>query len=194
MRGEGNGWVVLRCAGRSTLRLADSLAEDGFEVWTPVATGIEHKREIRRPILAGFIFAKAHHLLDLLELAKQPVKSRRGPCLSKPAHRGFGLFHYHDRIPTVDDRDLNPLRRIARRRTARPITAPLKKYQTVRAGLGTGSFQGMIGKVEASNERVTLVCFSKGPLGTVELPTSLLTIDEVNALRSDTDQADRKAA
>ena len=35
---ETGDWFILRTAGRSTLPLASSLAEDGFEVWTPVRT------------------------------------------------------------------------------------------------------------------------------------------------------------
>lgn len=190
----GERWIILRTAGRHTLRLTESLAEDGFGVWTPVEVSVEKKREVRKAMLPGFIFADASRLFDLLELAAMPVKPRRGPCLSKPAHRPFGVFHYLDRIPLIDDCHLNPLRRIARRRTAQAAAAPLKKYQTVRAGIGTGSFQGMVGRVEKSNERFTIVCFGKGPFGTVEIPTSLLTAEDVNALRSATQSAARKAA
>jgi hypothetical protein len=195
-----DSWVILRTAGRSTLRLADSLGEDGFEVWTPVETSIEHvtsmnaKREVRLPILAGFVFADLRYLVDLLELANMPVKPRRGPGMYKPAHQGFSVFHHYDRIPVVADRDLNPLRRIARRRTATPLAAkPLKKYQRVRALEGAGSFEGMSGTVQISDQRQTVVCFG-GLLNHVEIPTSLLRLDEVERYQSATDTAARIAA
>lgn len=208
-------WFVLRTAGRSTLRLAASLAEDGFETWVPVEVTIEHepklnlKREVRRPILPSYVFVgianKKHpvELIDLMRMAELPVKPRRGwkngyrrDAVSGelPPHTDFRVYRRGERIFIIEDRHLNPLRRIARRRTAAPITAPLKPYQTVRASEGAGSFHGMVGKVQVSNERETIVCFGGGLLERVKIPTSFLLLEQVYELQSNTDTAARKAA
>jgi len=182
-----DAWIILRVASRDTLRLAQSLAEDQFDVWTPIEVKtmrvprMNAKRDVRQAMLPGFIFAKVGHLVDLLNLSNNPVKMRRGSGFRLPAHADFSVFHYHHGIPMVRDRDLNPLRRIARRRTAKQKAPPLKPRQMVRAKEGAGSFQGMIGTVEQSNETKTIVCFG-GLFGKVELPTSFLNPDDVCAL------------
>lgn len=189
-------WIILRCSGRDTLKLSDSLAEDGLETWAPVVIEkrtvprMNAKREVRLPMMAGFVFAKAEHLYDLLEMERMPVKKRRGKGLSKPAHAGFTVFHFNDGIPLVADRELNALRRIARRRTVAPKSAPLKRYQQVKALEGSGAYQGMSGRVEQSNERETVVCFGGGLLGTVKLATCLLKLEMIGSR----DEPARKAA
>ena len=71
----GTDWFILRTAGRSTLSLAKTLAEDGFEVWTPARMQVIRvprmnvRREVRLPLLPSFVFVRAPHLHDLLELA-----------------------------------------------------------------------------------------------------------------------------
>jgi hypothetical protein len=194
------GWIILRCAGRATLRLVSSLAEDGYEVWAPIVRErfevgkLYAKREIDCPMMPGFVFARQGHLIDLLSLSAMPVKPRRGAGRRLAAHPDFGVFHYHDRIPLIADVDLNPLRRLARRRTIAPKAPPLKPYQSVRALEGAGSFQGMVGTVQESNERSTWVCFGRGLLGRVEIPTSFLRPDEVEGLQSATEAVRHKAA
>jgi hypothetical protein len=158
-------WIILRCSPSKTLRLAESLAADGFDVWTPVTTErvdvprMNAKREVRLPMLGGFVFAGSRHLLDMLDLAAMPVKPRRGAGLMMPAHADFSVFHHLDRIPLIDDRELNALRRIARRRTIAPKAAALKKYQIVRVEDEGNCFQGKTGVVQASNPKETAVCF-----------------------------------
>lgn len=178
-----DSWIILKCAGRSTLRLAESLTEDGYETWIPIEVKtvrvpkLNAKRDLRLPMLAGFVFVSSAHILDMLDMANMPFKSRRG---AKPAHADFSVFHYLDQIPLVADRALNPLRRIARRRTQAARATPLKKYQMVKATEGAGSFQGMSGRVEQSNERQTVVSFG-GLFGRVEIATCLLKLDELGS-------------
>lgn len=180
-----DGWCILRTAGRSTLALATSLAEDGFDVWTPVETRIETvprvnvKREIRLPIMRSYVFARAAHLVDLLQLAAMPVKPRRGPRLHQPAHPSFSVLHAFGRIPLVADRHLEALRKIEARRTPRKVAA----YAFPRNGsvrVKGGPFGGMVGVVIRSTPAKTMICFPQG--WDTEIPTSLL---EPNAISDD---------
>lgn len=168
-----DSWIILRTAGRNTLKLAESLTEDGLDCWVPVIVQEVKKRDVRLPMLAGFVFAKARNLYELLDMANMPVKKRRG---SKPAHADFSVFHFNDAIPIVADRELNALRRIAKRRTLAPKVKPLKPYQRVRPI--AGGFQGLLGTVTMSNERQTIVSFG-GLFEKVEISTSLLRLDEI---------------
>ncbi len=180
----GQRWCILRCAGRSTLPLAASLAEDGFEVWTPVETRIVRipranvRREVRRPIMAGFVFACARHLWTLVELADMPVKSRRGVGLRKPAHHDFSLFHDLGDFGFVRDGELQSLRMAEHR--AVPL-AKLKAYARGATVPGRGAFEGLAGIVEGSRGKFTLVCFNGDTV--VKIPTFILRADEIGSDR-----------
>lgn len=185
-RGEelGNRWIILRTSGPSTLPLAASLAEDGFETWAPVETGVfkvpraNVKRNITRAMLPSYVFARAVHLYDLLQIAALPNRQRRGPGMNKPAHESFSVMRSSDRIHFVADAALTALRKIEARRTPRQLAEePLPVGCTVRVKPGSSGFDGMIGKVESGDRGSTLVCFNSRY--TVEIPTSLLRLDEV---------------
>lgn len=198
-------WCILRTNGRHTLRLADTLAEAGFDVWTPIETKrikvprMTAKRDVRLPLLPSFVFAQKPQMADLIALSQQHRKEYRVFDIEKHRwvtrlHPDFSLFHYFDRIPIVSDEALNPLRRIARRRTAKPSARPLEYGQAVKAGELAGSYQGMVGKVERSNEKMTLVCFGSGLFSNVEIPTSYLIADGVCGNQSAVGSGPRKAA
>lgn len=179
---RGGDWIILRTASRSTLPLAKSLAEDGFDVWTPVETGVFNvpranvKRTISRAMLPSYVFARAGHLYNLLQLASLP--SRRGPGLRRPAHESFSVMRCSDHIPLIADASLNALRKIEARRTPRQMAEePLPVGCIVRVKAGSAGFEGMIGKVESGDRGTTLVCFNRRY--TVEIPTSLLSVDEI---------------
>jgi hypothetical protein len=62
-------WLILRTSSRHTMSLAKSLADDGYEVWTPVEHFIKSlpgnvKRPVTQAMFAGYVFARASHLLD----------------------------------------------------------------------------------------------------------------------------------
>jgi len=173
-------WCVLRTASRNTIGLAETLAEDGYEVWTPIETKTMRiprknvKREVRLPIMPSYVFARARHLVDLLQLAEMSVKPRRES--GRPAHAGFSVMHAFDQIPLVPDAHLAALRRIEIKRT------PLKKADKrfipgVTVKVGGGSFGGMVGRVERSDKGHTLVCFNERYL--VKIPTLLLSADSL---------------
>ncbi len=194
MEFDRSAWLILRCAGRSTLRLADTLALDGYKVWTPRETRririprMNVRRDVIEALMPSYVFAKAEHLIDMLELANMPVKPRRG---TGPAHDGFSVMHWHDRIPLIADIDLTQLRRLEAKRT------PIKKAErsfpigsSVR--VETGSFGGMKGKVDRSDTAHTLVCFSDKYV--VKINTSLLLPDDIGLVSPCEGTAAKRAA
>src|SRR5690349_1505796 len=177
-------WFILRTAGRSTLSLAASLCEDGFEVWTPIRTQrirvprMNVKRDVKLPLLPSFVFARAPHLVDLLELASMVEKPRRDPNggrSSRPAHRDFSVFHHLDRIPMIEDRHLEPLRTKELEIIPKRDAPRFDRGASVR--VGSGAFQGLKGRVERCKSGYALVIFNdwRRP---VNIPTWLLREDE----------------
>jgi transcription antitermination factor NusG len=192
---EQSDWFILRTAGRSTLNLAASLAEDGFETWTPVRMArirvprMNVKRDVRLPLLPSFVFVKAAHLVDLLELAQMIEKPRRDPNggrWSRPAHRDFSVFHYLDSIPMVADRHLDPLRSKEREIIPKKDAPGFNRGAKVR--VGSGAFGGLRGKVERCKSGYALVVFTdfKRP---VKIPTWLLSEDEATSASRSLDEA-----
>lgn len=175
-------WCILRTAGRNTIGLAESLSKDGFDAWTPIETKricvprMNAKRTVRLPIMPSYIFARTHHLVDLLQLAAMPVKPRRGKGMLDPAHASFSVLHAFGRIPVVADHHLVELRRLEAKRT------PLKKAENrLPIGIGvrilSGAAQGLTGQVERSDRAHTIVCINDRY--TVKIATSLLELDEL---------------
>jgi hypothetical protein len=187
-------WCILRTAGRSTLKLAETLAKDGFEVWTPIETKtvqvprMNAKRKVTLPIMPSYVFARARHLVDLLDLAKMPVKPRRGAGRMDPAHASFSVLHAFGKIPLVADRHLSRLRELEQRTAPKP-----KADKPLKLGIGVrikgGAAQGLKGTVERSNTLHTVVCINERY--TVKILTSLLDPDELCTLDI---QAAREAA
>jgi hypothetical protein len=176
---ETAAWIILRTAGRSTLVLAASLAEDGFDVWTPAKTQtISMKREVRLPMLPSFVFAKAHQLTDLIDLSGMAFKPRRRPApgeeRDRPAHRDFSVFRYLGTIPMISDHHLDPLRLKEREAIPRKGLPSFNRGQLVR--VNSGAFQGLFGRVERCKSGFALVIFTdwKRP---VKIPTFLLAED-----------------
>ncbi len=157
-RDETSGWIVLRCSGSNTLKLAGTLSADGFDVWTPVEE--VDKRKPRRPgrnretlpVMAGYIFAKARHLLDLLEMSHPDTNPERG----------FSVFRHNGRFPLIADEALNPLRVIERKRTPADKAPRFTKGEMVK--LTEGGFAGLSGVVELTRGQFTLVTFPGFPM------------------------------
>jgi hypothetical protein len=176
-------WCILRTAGRSTMTLAATLAEDGFDVWTPLETIMVDvpranvKRKVVRPIMKSYIFARAGHLVELINLSKMRVRPRRGPGLIQPAHVSFSVLVAFGRIPLVAERDLADLRKLEARRTPRkiaPYAFPRNKIVRVNDGIA----QGKVGVVVSSTAAKTKI-LCKGDRHTIEIPTSLLELSTI---------------
>lgn len=174
-------WCILRTNKRHTLKLAESLAKDGYEAWTPAETKsvrvprANARRQVRVPILPGFVFARAEHLIDLIQLAAMPVKPRRGEGLRDPAHADFRVMRCFGKIPTIEDCDLASLRRLEEKRTPRKRAA-YSFPQNAAARVKEGVYGGLTGIVDRSNPKETVLRFDAG--WPVHIPTSLLEIDE----------------
>lgn len=179
-------WIILRTAGRSTLKLAETLTEDGYETWTPIETRTIRipranvRRTVRLPIMPSYVFARAHNLIDLIQLASMKPKPRR--AMLQPSHADFSVMHYHDRIPVIADHHLQSLRTIEAKRT--PKVRAQHKFTdgvNVRVKIEGGSFAGMKGRVERSDYGTTLVCFDSRI--SVKIDTSLLVPDDLGFSR-----------
>jgi transcription antitermination factor NusG len=187
-------WVILRTSGRHTLRLAETLSEDGLEAWTPVETRniriprANVRRTVQLPIMPSYVFARAHNLIDLIQLsALRPIPRRVScrPCDRgeewRPYHADFSVMRYHDRIPVIADGHLQSLRTIEAKRAPKKRGTPLMPGLSVRVKQEGGSFAGMKGRVERSDEGSTLVCFDNRL--TVKIATALLDASEIVDLR-----------
>jgi hypothetical protein len=131
-------------------------------------------------MLEGFVFARTKHLVDLLELAKMPVKPRRGAGLREPAHANFSIFRQQDRIPLIADHHFDEIRRIEAKRT--PATKAERAFaKDAIVKVASGSFGGMVGAVEQSNRLNTHVCFNDRYV--VTIPTCLLNPDDIPIAR-----------
>ncbi len=190
-----DGWCILRTAGSKTLKLAETLREDGYEAWSPAETRsiriprANVRRKVVLPIMPTYVFARAYHLHDLLELAAMPVKPRRHA--NQPAHPSFSVLHIHDKIPLVSDGSLEGLRHIEFKRTPRKkALAALKPGQEV--AIEGGSFGGLKGKVERSDTAHTLVSFSD--TFSVKINTCLFERNELGELLALMGEAARKKA
>jgi transcription antitermination factor NusG len=177
---QATGWCVLRTSSRHTIQLAETLAEDGYDVWTPIETRMIRiprknvKREVRLPIMPSYVFARAHQLIDLMLLSDMPSKPRQRGI---GAHADFSVMRAFRQIPLVPDTHLAELRRIEIRRTPRK-KAEKRFIPGVIVKVGGGSFGGMVGKVERSDTGYTLVCFNDRY--SVKIPTLLLKEDDVS--------------
>ncbi len=190
-------WCILRTSGRTTLRLAETLAEDGFDVWTPIENRTIRvpRKNVRRPItlplMPSYVFARAHHLVDLLQMAAMGFKPRRKA--NQPAHVDFTVMHYNDRIPVIGEAQLHSLRRLEHK--LKPKVKAARTFGQgvqVRVKIEGGSFAGMKGVVRRSDHGLTLVCFDNRM--EVKINTSLLDEDAIGTTQPCSAPVERRAA
>lgn len=182
MSEEGRQWCILRTSGRTTISLAESLAKDGFDAWTPIETRkvciprANVKREVRLPIMPSYVFAGSRHLTDLLQLAAMPVRPRRGAGLMDAAHVAFHVLHCFGGIPIIEDRHLASLRRLEAKRT--PVRRAAYAFpQNSTARVDEGVYGGMKGVVIRSSLTDTTLDFGNG--WSTKIPTSILSPTDV---------------
>lgn len=146
-------WCVLRTSGPATLPLAETLRTAGIDAWTPTAVYARRRprsrqrHEIRVALTPTYVFGRANSLSDLSELS---------------GRFRFRLM-FDDQGPAlVRDSELEALRHAENRAAPKhkPRRAlPFSTGETIR--VPSGSFQGMDGIVQLSDERDTLVCFGR---------------------------------
>ena len=107
---EMDRWVILRTAATSTLRLAGSLGEAGFETWAPVETirrrlprSAKHE-VVSVPLLKSFVFARADRIDDLLALSHSPSLSHQ----AWDAHLRRMVTKGHPYFRLMPDADVEP--------------------------------------------------------------------------------------
>jgi hypothetical protein len=176
-------WFVLRTNGRSTLPLAASLKEAGFDVWTPsqIPDGRGKRASLddpRAPMYPTYLFARAHHLFELIALSANPGRN----------HAGFSVHRDCNGVPLVADRALNWIRaeeaRIdgihierARRERAKQKSEAYSPGESVELPRELyPSFAGLEAQVDRSDGRQTHL--SIGPLK-IEISTWILRNNSV---------------
>lgn len=166
-------WIILRCSAKNTIALVDSLSKEGYEgqVWTPtieveVRQGPSRDRVKKsEALLPSFSFAHSSRKRDLMDEQMNPASN----------HPSFYLFQYMGCVPSISDRQLDPLR-VAEAKIENPKGAPpLPLGTSVRTS--EGGFQGLIGKVVRSQGKWTWVEFP-GFLVPVKINTFLLLVNE----------------
>lgn len=157
----GDDRIIIRTAARSTLGLARSLSEDGFDAWTPqeIAVTLKTRRKpsVETPVamLPTFVFAAASDLQQLTILRRR-VSTKHAP---------FSIFRHAGRIPVIEDRSLDALRRLEQRAADRHQTELRRREKPPewRAGQtvtsSDPSFAGLEGVVSDQQGRFVLVSF-----------------------------------
>jgi len=144
-------WCIIRTSPRRTIPVATSLNEAGIEAWTPKVTIVSRAGRTRQriqcevPVIEGIVFAKREHIPELVAISRKPGAV-------------YSVFRYQGAVPTVRDRDLDPLRLAERAaaKTARPT--PIELGRAVRYP-GAG-FDGMTGIVQGMDGRFAIVAFA----------------------------------
>lgn len=181
----GQQWCILRTSGARTLQLAESLAADGFEAWTPIER-ISRRRSRSRdviefdvPMMPSWVFVDSRRTRDLLRLSMSQNRQ----------HPGFSVFRHLDRVPFIADRDLTNLRGLEARAAER---AQRRAGKTNRKAFDIGSkvtvadtqsaWRGLSGIVEGGDERGAMVSF--GGAYIVKIATWLLVPKGINGEQS----------
>lgn len=161
-------WCILRMSSGSTLQVARSLAEAGYQVWTPVETlkrrapRSKVTREVTLPIMPGIVFAEAGRVQDLAALSHAPSLTylRWNSETKRMEMHGcpyFSLFKYDGRYPLVADRHLDPLRQAEHRGRPRSQGPLLAVGDAVRHP--AGMLGGLVGVVIKAHRKKAVVLF-----------------------------------
>jgi transcription antitermination factor NusG len=154
-----DGWIILRTSGAKTIPLSESLAQAGFDVWTPryIQTGKKGGKDVETQIsiIPTFLFARAVHIADLAEISEAPVSQ----------HPDFSFFRHAGRIPLIADSEIGGLRKAeeqSRVKSRRSKRRALVMGQRVK--FTQGAFAGMGGEVVKLNRngKAALVAFGGG--------------------------------
>jgi transcription antitermination factor NusG len=146
-------WAILRCSNCKTLELAASLVDAGFDAWSPAETISRRARsgtkreEVRRPLIASFVFARADRLDELLALSHSPTLNYRiwDSELRRMVTRGHPYFRV-SHLRHVPDEQLASLREIEHKRRPKGKAKAFNVGDEVR--ITEGGFEGLKGVVE----------------------------------------------
>jgi hypothetical protein len=183
--GHSSGWAIVCPEAGSTLRLAASLNDAGFEAWTPVEMIVGRARKGAKPepqpepLMAGFVFVRGDRLHEIIALSHAPSLIYRvwDSELRRMVVRGhpyFRMFRPNGEIRLIPDRQLGPLRETDWTSRAKASARALEPGQRVRL-LG-GGFDGLRGAVRSSGRSRTKVLIDDWR--EVDVPTWSLELDE----------------
>lgn len=161
-------WCILRMSSGATAQVAMSLAEAGFDVWTPVVMAAKRAGPSRKPVerpvplVPTIVFARADRLHDLVVLSRAPALTYRrfNRELGRMEQHGcphFSIFRDQGHYPLVADRELEALRRAEWRGRPRTIEHVFKAGDTV--ARQETNFSGMAGVVQMVKNKSALVLF-----------------------------------
>lgn len=174
----GDRWCILRTAAPRTLLLARSLADAGFDVWTPQRTEKRqgrgrdrHKAEERvLAITPTFVFARGDRAMELVYASRAPISP----------HPPFSVLRHRGSVPLIRDASLFPLRgeeekhRRSHLKTTRKVIP-----RGSRITMTEGAFAGMTGVVESSTGKAARINFGSG--FSVSIASYILTDDVVQS-------------
>lgn len=185
-------WCVLRTSSRSTLRLAKSLTEDGFEAWTPeqvVQAKIpERQRKRNGPktkpraeaMLPSYVFARVDRFGELVALSRRTVEPRMGA----KGHSAFSIPQLAGRYMLMTEPQLQALRTLeaknrirAQREAQRRAAQSFPKGASVIVLPDGGIVSGLRGTVRKST--LTMTTFLTTDFRRITVQTSLLSLDEI---------------
>lgn len=161
-------WCILRMAGASTMSVAQSLSDAGFEVWTPIETQRRRAprskalKDIVLPIMPGIVFANAVRLDDLIAMSRSPALTykRWNSETKRMEMHGcphFSVFRYDGRFPLIADRQLDALRQAEQRGRPRSLGPVVEVGDVVRHPAGI--LGGLKGVVTSTRRRTAMVMF-----------------------------------
>lgn len=166
-------WIILhRVARGRTLALAETLAEAGFEVWTPVEERERlagPKRELveqKLPVMPGYLFAHGRHISELLGLSRSPtlnfqVWDHEQRCMVTRGHPTFRVMYVNGLHARASDNSLRPLRalearlaEVAQQRRERALVkGPIPQFEAGQAVVvDGGGFEGLTLTVAEANK------------------------------------------
>lgn len=149
-------WCILRTAPSRTLLLCGALQAAGFRAWTPQETRVvrhtrsRDRKEVPAPMTPTIVFAEYERLPELVSISRQPpIRSMGLPS--------FTVFRYLDVYPRIADNQLNALRLAEQRGRPRAQARVFRRSELVQ--LADCGFEGLVGTVEGTQGRFTLVSF-----------------------------------
>ncbi len=149
-------WIILRTAPSKTLALAASLAEAGFEAWTPMVARVWREGESRTRKsevvhgTPGYVFTRSERLAEMLGLSRTPalrymVWDAELKRMVSRGHPAFTVMPDAVGYAAVSDRELEYLRRAERRDRPKQLTRPYRPGEEIR--VIDGPYQGLSGVV-----------------------------------------------
>lgn len=182
-----DGWIILRTSGAKTIPLSESLAQAGFDVWTPREIKQRKRTErakgdIQCAIAPTFVFARSRHIGHLMEIRALPMSPH--PPFSVFTDRQLG-------IPVIRDVEIAGFRAAEAAANANFRKTRHRKVSPGESVKPTdGPFAGLTGQVKRVAGQYAVVLFDGFE---VKIATWLLPDDVIRTSQSHSDTAARAA-